>query len=116
MQRCKDVVRSWVQSSFGPMFCLNLSVMESAAVALSHCWRHGAHVIATSPHCDEGLAGLDFSTPCAVAVGNEADGLLVSRELLARADSCMRIEMFGTMDSLNVAVATGIVLHALARR
>ena len=45
-------------------------------------------------------------------MGNEADGL--SRELLARADSCMRIEMFGTMDSLNVAVATGIVLHAIA--
>ena len=40
----------------------------------------------------------------------------LSCELLASADSRVRIEMFGTVDSLNVAVATGIVLHAMAMR
>ena len=69
-------------------------------------------IVATTPHCDADLAGTSFADSCAVAVGNEADGL--SRELLAGADSFVRIEMFGTMDSLNVAVATGIVLHAMA--
>merc|ERR1711896_107633 len=96
----------------GAMFRLNLSVMESAAAAVSHCRRHGMRIIATTPHCDEDLAGSNFSAPCAVAVGNEAEGL--SQELLAGADSRVRIEMFGTADSLNVAVATGIVLHAMA--
>ena len=107
-------VRSHVRSSICPRFCVNLSVMESAAEAISYSRRHGVFVIATTPHGDEDLAGSDFSNSCAVAMGNEADGL--SRELLARADSCMRIEMFGTMDSLNVAVATGIVLHAMVSR
>eukprot|EP00747_Dinoflagellata_sp_TGD_P105532 gnl/TRDRNA2_/TRDRNA2_169572_c1_seq1.p1 gnl/TRDRNA2_/TRDRNA2_169572_c1~~gnl/TRDRNA2_/TRDRNA2_169572_c1_seq1.p1 ORF type:complete len:289 (+),score=60.34 gnl/TRDRNA2_/TRDRNA2_169572_c1_seq1:64-867(+) len=106
--------RSCVRSSIGAMFHLRLSVMESAAEAVSHCRRHGIRLIATTPHCDQELAACDFSAPCAVAVGNEADGL--SRELLAGADSRVRIEMFGTVESLNVAVATGIVLHALATR
>ena len=49
-----------------------------------------------------------------MAVGNEAEGL--SCELLAAADSRVRIQMFGMVDSLNVAVATGIVLHAMTIR
>merc|ERR1712048_608700 len=101
----------------GAIFHLNLSVMGSAAEAISYCRRHGVRVIATTLQCDEVQAGSrfsDFSAPCALAVGNEADGL--SRELLAGADSCLKIEMLGTMDSLNVAVATGIVLHAMAAR
>ena len=71
--------------------------------------------IATMPHCNEDLVGsnfYNFSTPCAVAVGNEADGL--SLELLAGAVSCVRIELFGMMESLNVAETIAIVLHAVA--
>ena len=71
--------------------------------------------IATMPHCNEDLAGsnfCNFSAPCALAVGNEEDGL--SLELLAGADSCVRIELFGMVESLNIAVTIGIVLHATA--
>ena len=71
-------------------------------------------IIATTPHCDQDLAEVDFSAPCAVAVGNEAAGL--SCELLAGADTRVRIDTIGKVESLNVAVATGIVLHAMARR
>merc|ERR1739848_135115 len=94
------------------MFRVRLSVMESATEAISYCRQHGVRVIATTPHCDDDLAASNLSAPCAVAVGNEANGL--SRELLAAADAFVRIEMFGTVDSLNVAVATGIVLHAVS--
>ena len=72
-------------------------------------------IIATMPLCNEDVAGSNFSnlsTPCALAVGNEEDGL--SLELLAGADSCVRIELFGMVESLNIAVTIGIVLHATA--
>ena len=108
------ISRSHIRSSMGAMFYLKLSVMESAAAAMSHCRRHGMRIIATTPHCDEDLAWSKFSDPCAVAVGNEAAGL--SRELLAGADLRVRIEMPGMGESLNVGVATGIVLHAMATR
>ena len=104
-----------IRSSMGAIFHLNLSVSERAAGAVSHCRGHGMQLIAAMPHCNEDLAGSDFSrffTPCAVALGNDADGL--SLELLAGADACVRIEMFGKMDSLNVAETIAIVLHAVA--
>eukprot|EP00747_Dinoflagellata_sp_TGD_P132106 gnl/TRDRNA2_/TRDRNA2_175047_c0_seq1.p1 gnl/TRDRNA2_/TRDRNA2_175047_c0~~gnl/TRDRNA2_/TRDRNA2_175047_c0_seq1.p1 ORF type:complete len:418 (+),score=105.02 gnl/TRDRNA2_/TRDRNA2_175047_c0_seq1:24-1256(+) len=104
--------RSYIRSSIGAMFRVKISTVESAAAAISHCRSRGMRIVATTPHCTEELTASDFRAPCAVAMGNEADGL--SRELLAGADSHVRIEMFGTMESLNIAVATGIVLHAMA--
>ena len=96
------------------MFRLDISVMESAAVAISHCRRQGVRIIATTPHCHEDLRTSNFSVPCAVALGNEADGL--SGEMLAGADLRLRVKMLRTLDSLNVAVATGIVLHFMMTR
>ncbi len=52
-----------------------------------------------------------FSVPEKVAyiVGNEVDG--VSEVALSLADTIMEIPMLGTKESLNVSVATGIVLY-----
>lgn len=52
--------------------------------------------------------------PMAVILGNEVTG--VSDELLEVADAVLEIPQYGTKHSLNVAVAAGIVLYALARR
>ena len=44
-------------------------------------------------------------------MGNEDKG--ISKERLALMDETVRINMPGKIDSLNVSVATGIVLHQL---
>ena len=49
--------------------------------------------------------------PIAVIFGNELVGL--PDEILALCDGAIEIPMFGTKHSLNVAVAAGIILHAL---
>ena len=74
-------------------------------------------IIATMLHCNEDLAGSNFSNfsaRCALAAGSEEDGL--SLELLAGADSCVRIELFGMVDSLDITVTIGIVLHAMGAK
>ena len=52
--------------------------------------------------------------PVCVAFGHEVDGL--SRELLAMADTHVRIPMMGQKKSLNVATAGGVVLYELLRK
>ncbi len=49
----------------------------------------------------------------ALVLGSEAEG--VSAEVRAAADLCLRIPMAAEVDSLNVAVASGIALHHFAR-
>lgn len=56
----------------------------------------------------------DFSVPCAIAVGNEHDGL--SAELLAAADEIVTIPMRGMVQSLNVSVAAAVILEEALRQ
>ncbi|OJX63384.1 MAG: rRNA methyltransferase [Micrococcales bacterium 73-13] len=50
----------------------------------------------------------------ALLLGTEGDGL--SRRALGAADTVVRIEMAGGVDSLNVAAASAVALHAIRRR
>jgi 23S rRNA (guanosine2251-2'-O)-methyltransferase len=52
--------------------------------------------------------------PVCVAFGHEVDGL--RPELLALADTHVRIPMLGQKKSLNVATAGGVVLYELLRK
>ena len=45
-----------LRSSMGAIFRLKLSMMENASAVILHCRRHGVHIVATPPHCDELVA------------------------------------------------------------
>ena len=51
--------------------------------------------------------------PMCLAIGNEITG--ISKQLMSQADSAVDIPMFGMKQSLNAAVAAGIVLYECVR-
>jgi 23S rRNA (guanosine2251-2'-O)-methyltransferase len=53
----------------------------------------------------------NYNFPLAIIVGNEGKG--ISKPLLKEADQSVFIGMEGTVQSLNVSVATGIILFYL---
>lgn len=62
---------------------------------------------------DKTIYDVDY-TKTAVIIGNEANG--VSDELLELANERIKIPMTGKTESLNAAVATGIILYEINRR
>ncbi len=56
----------------------------------------------------------DLKGPLVVVMGAEDSG--ISDSVLRMADALVRIPMAGSIGSLNVSVATGIVLHAVLRQ
>lgn len=50
----------------------------------------------------------NIQTPCAFIFGNETEG--IGADILAAADIVIEIPQFGTKESLNVAVAAGVIL------
>ncbi len=56
----------------------------------------------------------DYHFPLCLVIGNEVEG--ISEEVLAYADAAVEIPMFGMKQSLNVAVAYGIMVYELVRR
>jgi RNA methyltransferase, TrmH family len=69
-------------------------------------------IITTSSHEGELLHRQELPWPCAWALGHEGQG--VSEEIVARSRLAMRIVQPGGEESLNVAAAAAICLHASA--
>ncbi len=75
----------------------------------------GYRIAATSPHGHSvDLKDLDLSTPIAFCFGTELEGL--SKELLAEADTRVRIPMHGFTESYNISVSAAIVLFTVTER
>jgi len=82
---------------------------------LARLRREGFCIAATALQ-DDALDPLDWEPtgPVALLVGNEHDGLEPST--VKAADVVLRIPLTGFTQSLNVSVATAVLLHALARK
>lgn len=57
---------------------------------------------------------IDLTQKVAIVVGNEHEG--VSREAVQRADGVLQIPMYGMIESLNVSVATAVILFEAVRQ
>lgn len=57
---------------------------------------------------------VDYTKPTLIVVGNEING--VSEEVLKYADKKIIIPMYGMAQSLNVSVATGVILYEAQRQ
>lgn len=84
-------------------------------VALSRFLREsGLRVFATSEKAKDSIYGTDMSGPAAIILGSEERG--ISAGLLKDADHWVSIPMKGSIASLNVSVAAGIVLFEAVRQ
>ncbi|MDO6461412.1 23S rRNA (guanosine(2251)-2'-O)-methyltransferase RlmB [Granulosicoccaceae sp. 1_MG-2023] len=74
----------------------------------------GVWLIGTSDKASDDYAAIDYTTPVAIVMGSEGKGI---RRLTAEAcDSLVRIPMAGEVSSLNVSVATGVLLFEVVRQ
>lgn len=75
----------------------------------------GLQVFAASEKSSDNYDAVDYSTPSAIIMGSEEDG--VSGEYLKLCDHTVKIPMVGEIASLNVSVAAGVLLfEALKQR
>jgi 23S rRNA (guanosine2251-2'-O)-methyltransferase len=72
-------------------------------------WLYGA-----AQDAPDALYAVDFAEPSAIVLGGEESGLRrLTRE---RCDRLVHIPMAGTVDSLNVSVAAGVILYEAVRQ
>ena len=102
-----------VRASLGTLFTVPLAV-ASTTDAISFLRGSGVTIVATTPVGDSPHYAPDYTPASAVVVGSEQYGL--SREWLEAADVRVVIPMPGSVDSLNAAMAAGIVLFEAVRQ
>jgi TrmH family RNA methyltransferase len=102
-----------VRGSVGTLFLLGVARCTSAS-ALAWLREHEIAVVVATPDGGGSPWTADLRRPVALVVGNERHGL--SNLWRAAADDTISIPMLGPADSLNVAVAAGIVLFEAVRQ
>jgi tRNA (guanosine-2'-O-)-methyltransferase len=87
----------------------------SVSDAVGHLRAHGFRVLAAHPsHAALDYREADYTEPVALALGAELEG--VSEEALALADGLVSIPMLGMVHSLNVSVASALLLFEAMRQ
>jgi TrmH family RNA methyltransferase len=102
-----------VRASLGALF--SLPVIESA-VEPTIVWlrSHGIQIVAATPEGTHRYTDEDYTGPTAIVMGSEAFGL--GPQWHDAADHLATIPMFGTMDSLNLATSTALMLYEVVRQ
>lgn len=102
-----------VRSTMSGIFRVNTIEIEDTIKMLKEAKKHGFKVISTSLDTDKSIYDISYNKTV-VVIGNEANG--VSKEVLELSDEKVKIPMLGKTESLNAAVATGIVLYEAVRQ
>jgi len=75
---------------------------------------NGIKVYATEMTAEKNIFECDFTEPCAIVMGSEEKGIYPA--LMKICDEKIKIPMKGDFESLNVSVATGMILYEVMRQ
>ncbi|WP_438947023.1 23S rRNA (guanosine(2251)-2'-O)-methyltransferase RlmB [Sediminibacterium sp.] len=98
-----------MKSSAGALEKIHICRVNSLLKAVDDLHLNGIAVYTSEMRADKNVYDLDFTAPCCVIMGDEGRG--VQPYLAKAADAFFKIPMAGKFDSLNVSVATGMILY-----
>jgi 23S rRNA (guanosine2251-2'-O)-methyltransferase len=103
-----------MKTSAGALNYLSICKENNLINTIQFLQESGIHVIACTEKAEQLIYNLDFTIPVAILMGSEEDG--ISLPLLRRADSLAALPMNGQINSLNVSVATALVVYEAIRQ
>jgi TrmH family RNA methyltransferase len=103
-----------VRGSMGSIFRLPTLHGLDAAAVVAFARRHRLQLVVADGGGERAHTAVDLKKPLLLVVGAEAAG--VPKELLAAADARVRIPLTAPVESLNVAVAAGVLLYEAQRQ
>lgn len=101
------------RASLGASFTVPV-VSAPTAEIIAWLRREGINIVATTPAAEQVYTAVDLTGPVAIVMGSEAQGL--GPEWLGAAGQHVRIPMAGRIDSLNLSVATALLLYEAVRQ
>ena len=112
--RCTDIFNpNVVRASVGTLF--TVPILESSSEKVLKWLRNSEiKVLAATPSASLNFTEVDLNVPVAIALGTEQLGL--SKFWMEEADLKVKIAMHGIADSLNVAMASTLLLYEVVRQ
>ncbi|WP_406614362.1 23S rRNA (guanosine(2251)-2'-O)-methyltransferase RlmB [Mycoplasma corogypsi] len=114
-EKCAELNSTVLKISSGGFVGMRFYKVSSLSATITKLKKHDYWAYATTldknalPHTK-----VSYNKPSILIMGNEGEG--VSKSVLSVTDQTIYIEQFGTVQSLNVSVATGIMLFDLINK
>lgn len=103
-----------VKTSAGALLKIPVCKELNLNNAIQFLKNSGVKVVAASERGADTYTDVDYNGPVAIVMGAEDVG--VSNENLRIADNLVKIPQFGTIGSLNVSVAAGVLIYEVIRQ
>ncbi len=103
-----------IRSTMGSLFRVPFYVTDNVVETIGAVKERGIALYAACLDGTMAYDAADYTGPCGFLVGNEAKGLRM--ETAAFADAHVRIPMEGTVESLNAAVASALLMYEVNRQ
>ena len=108
-----DLAPMAVRVAEGGVEHLLLSRTTDLASTLATLRKAGVKVVGADGHATQGAIGFPFARPAVLVLGHERDGL--GERVRAQCDAIVAIRGSGQVESLNVAVAAGVLMAEVTR-
>ena len=103
-----------ILTSAGALEKITVCRVNSLMRAVDELHLNGIKVFASDAKASKDISEIDFKDPCAIVMGSEEKGVYPA--LLKICDEKIKIPMKGDFESLNVSVATGIILYEVMKQ
>ena len=111
---CSPITPLVRQVSAGGTEAIQIFKVTNLINSLKHFEKLGYLILGTSEHADTTHTELDLNKPMLVIMGSEEDG--VREKTLDKCSQICTLSKNKTINSLNVSVATGVILFEIARQ
>ncbi len=103
-----------IKTSAGALHTLPLCKVENLQNALRYLQESGLQIVAATEHATQNYTAVDMTQPTAIVMGSEDKGIYPDNLRLCTHQ--VRIPLCGTIESLNVSVAAGVMLYEAVRQ
>jgi 23S rRNA (guanosine2251-2'-O)-methyltransferase len=103
-----------ILTSAGALEKIAVCRVNSLMKAVDELHLNGIKVYASDMTAEKIIAETNFTEPCAIVMGSEDKGIYPA--LMKICDAKIKIPMKGDFESLNVSVATGMILYEVMRQ
>lgn len=103
-----------VKTSAGALLSIPVCRETNLTEAVKYLKQCGFHAVAATEKGDRYYTEADFTLPTCLIMGAEDIG--VDAERLAECDELVKIPMYGKIESLNVSVASGVMIYEIIRQ
>lgn len=103
-----------ILTSAGALEKISVCRVNSLLKAVDDLHLNGIKVFASEMTASKNVFACDFRDPCAIVMGSEEKG--IHPALMKICDEKFKIPMTGGFESLNVGVATGMILYEVMRQ